>query len=113
MKPLRQYGTTKNGWKISEPVTMTTRAKAAWVIARDKQSSLVENRNGDWYYMESYDTSVLPPKGGRDGYLLSIRGKNVKKARGLQDALELLGVEHDDAREILGMIFSPASKPAT
>ena len=84
MKLPRYYGETSNGWVISEPFTMTNRAKYAFKIERGSQISLIENRKGDFYYMFSYDTSMLPPTVGRDSYLVSIKGKGVKKALGLQ-----------------------------
>jgi hypothetical protein len=104
MQLLKEYGTTTGGWKIGEPVTMTTRAKNAWTIKRGGQHSLIELRNGDWHYMKSYDTSVLPPKLGRGGYLLSIRGKGVELSKTLQGALEALGLNHTDSQEAVRII---------
>ena len=106
MKSLRYFGRTSNGWVISEPVTMTNRAKYALKIERGSQISLIENRKGDWYYMFSYDTLMLPPMEKRDSYLVSITGRDVKKALGLQDALESLGLERDDAKEAIKIIVS-------
>ena len=106
MKLPRCYGETNNGWVISEPFTMTSRAKYAFKIERGSQISLIENRKGDFYYMLSYDTSMLPPTVGRDSYLVSIKGKGVKKALGLQDALQSLGLERDDAQEAIRIIVS-------
>ena len=106
MKLPRCYGKTSNGWVISEPFTMTNRAKYAFKIERGSQISLIENRKSGFYYMFSYDTSMLPPTVGRDSYLVSIKGKGVKKALGLQDALESLGLERDDAKEAITIIMS-------
>ena len=91
---------------ISESITMTNRAKYALKIERCGQISLIENRKGDWYYMFSYDTLMLPPTEKRGSYLLSITGKGVKKALGLQDALDSLGLERDDAKEAIRIIVS-------
>ena len=55
--------------------------------------------------MFSYDASMLPPTEKRDSYLVSIKDKGVKKALGLQDALESLGLERDDAKEAIGIIM--------
>ena len=48
MKLPRYYGETSNGWVISEPFTMTNRAKYAFKIERGSQISLIENRKGDF-----------------------------------------------------------------
>ena len=106
MKSPRYFGRTSNGWVISESITMTNRAKYALKIERGSQISLIENRKGDWYYMFSYDTSMLAPTEKRDSYLVSIKGSDVKKALGLQDALESLGLERDEAKEAIGIIVS-------
>ena len=104
--PRKTYGTTSDGWTVQEPPTMTTRARSAFAIFKEDQSSLIESRTGYWYYMRTYDTAVLPPTGARNNYLLSIRGKNVMKSKTLEGALLGLGLDAENAKEAWRIIVS-------
>jgi len=95
------YGTTTGGWIVRAAPTSTNRAKYAFVVQRNLQTSIIERAKDHWRYIKEFNIGVLPETASRDGFLLTIRGKLIETAPSLQLSLEALGMDKENAIEAI------------